>query len=279
MLADHDPLLERSGNTTRLAGKVAIVTGAASGLGRGMAERFAREGALVICADRADASDLAAVLPASSDGRPAEAARVDVTDRDAVEALIARTTGEHGRLDVLVNNAGTYDSQEIADATDESFRRQFEVNTWSVFVACRAAARVMREQRGGRIINTASQLGRVARAGSGVYAGSKAAVILMTQALALELAPYGVTANCICPGTMHTAMMTDESGRPADDVAADLGVDVETAFRGYIDAHIPVRRLGRPADVGALATWLASDESAFMTGAALNLTGGEQVFF
>lgn len=264
---------------SRLAGKVAIVTGSATGLGEGMARRFAAEGATVICADLADASGLAAELPAGSDGRPAAAARVDVTDREAVEALLTGTRGDYGRLDVLVNNAGTYDSQPIIEATDESFRRQFEINTWSVFVACRAAGRIMCEQEGGRIINTASQLGKVARPGSGVYAGSKSAVILMTQALALELAPYKVTANCICPGTMQTAMMTDETGRPAAEVAAEQGTTVEDAFRGYIDANIPVGRLGQPTDMGALATWLASDESGFMTGAALNLTGAEQVWF
>jgi len=264
---------------TRLAGKVAIVTGSASGLGAGMARRFAEEGAVVVCADLADAAAVVAELPAAADGPAHRAARVDVTDREAVEGLLADTVRDCGRLDVLVNNAGTYDSQEIVDATDESFRRQFEINTWSVFIACRAAGRIMRDQRSGRIVNTASQLGKIARPGSGVYAGSKSAVILMTQALALELAPYGVTANCICPGTMHTPMMTDENGRPADEVAAEQGVDVDTAFRDYIGAHIPVGRLGRPADMGALATWLASDESGFMTGAALNLTGGEQVWF
>jgi 3-oxoacyl-[acyl-carrier protein] reductase len=263
----------------RLEGKIAIVTGSASGLGEGMARRFAAEGAVVICADIADTAALVAELPRAAEGPAHAAARVDVTDRDAVESLLADAVAEHGRLDVLVNNAGTYDSQDIVDATDESFRRQFELNTWSVFVACRAAGRIMRDQGSGRIVNTASQLGKVARPGSGVYAGSKSAVILMTQALALELAPHGVTANCICPGTMHTAMMTDEEGRPADDVAAEQGTDVETAFREYIDANIPVGRLGLPADMGSLATWLASDESGFMTGAALNLTGAEQVWF
>lgn len=264
---------------TSLADRVAIVTGSAGGLGEGIAQRLAGEGAIVVCADLQDAGPVAATLPSSPSGRLSRAVRVDVTDGDAVEALVADVVREEGRLDVLCNNAGTYDSQEIVEATDESFRRQFEVNTWSTFVACRAAGRVMREQARGRIVNTASQLAKVARAGSGAYGASKAAVILMTQALALELAPHGVTANCICPGTMHTRMMTDEDGRPADDVAAELGVDVDTAFRGYIDARIPVGRLGRPADMGALVAWLASDEAGFMTGAALNLTGGEQVFF
>jgi 3-oxoacyl-[acyl-carrier protein] reductase/sorbitol-6-phosphate 2-dehydrogenase len=262
-----------------LAGKVAIVTGSAGGLGEGITRRMAAQGATVVCADLADAQPVVDALTAVDDGPGHRAIVLDVTDKDAFEEAIAQVVGDYGRLDVLCNNAGTYDSQPIVEATDESFRRQFEINTWSTFVGSRAAGRIMRDQRAGRIINTASQLAKVARPGSGVYAGSKSAVIMMTQALALELGPYGVTANCICPGTMHTRMMTDEDGRPADDVAAELGVDVDTAFKDYIDAHIPVGRLGRPADIGAVAAFLASDDAAFITGSALNVTGGEQVFF
>jgi NAD(P)-dependent dehydrogenase (short-subunit alcohol dehydrogenase family) len=264
---------------TLLEDKIAIVTGSAGGLGEGIARRMAAEGATVICADLADAGPVADSLPAVDDGPGHCAVRIDVTDKDAFESVIADAVSDYGRLDVLCNNAGTYDSQPIVEATDESFRRQFEINAWSTFVGCRAAGRIMRAQGSGRLINTASQLAKIARPGSGVYAGSKAAVIMMTQALALELGPHGVTANCICPGTMHTRMMTDEKGRPADDVAAELGVDVDTAFRGYIDAHIPVGRLGRPTDIGAVAAFLASDDAAFITGSALNVTGGEQVFW
>ncbi len=262
-----------------LANRIAIVTGAAQGLGEGIARRFAQEGAVVVCADLQDATEVAASLPAAAGGRRSRSQRLDVTDKEAVEALIRDTVDQYGRLDILVNNAGTYHSAEIVDAPDESFHRQIAVNTWAIFITCRAAGRVMRAQRGGRIVNIASQLGKVARAGSGIYAASKGAVILMTQALALELAPYGVTANSICPGSMLTNLLTDSAGRPAAQVAAEKGTDVDTAFREYIDQRIPVGRLGRPADVGALATWLASDDSAFMTGAAINLTGGEQVFF
>jgi NAD(P)-dependent dehydrogenase (short-subunit alcohol dehydrogenase family) len=263
----------------RLDGKTALVTGAAQGLGEGIARRFASEGAVVVLADRLDAGPVAASLPVRSDGRKSRAVQLDVTDKDAVEAAIASVAAEHGRLDILVNNAGTYRVADIVDDTDESFHAQFAVNTYSVFVACRAAGRLMKQQRWGRIINTASQLGKVGRASYGLYSASKGAVILMTQALALELGPYGVTANCICPGSMATALLSDANGRPGLQVAAELGVDVNTAFADYINAKIPVGRLGEPADMGSLATWLASDEGGFMTGSAVNLTGGEQVFF
>jgi 3-oxoacyl-[acyl-carrier protein] reductase/sorbitol-6-phosphate 2-dehydrogenase len=222
---------------------------------------------------------VAASLPPGSDGRKSSASIIDVTDKEAVEATIASVVDQHGRLDILVNNAGTYGVAEIVEASDESFNQQFAVNVWSVFVASRAAGRQMKEQRWGRIINTASQLGKVARAGYGIYSASKGAVILLTQALALELGPFGVTANCICPGSMATALLSDAQGRPGLEVAAERGIDVNEAFADYIDAKIPVGRLGTPADMGALATWLASDEGGFMTGSAVNLTGGEQVFF
>lgn len=168
---------------------------------------MAAEGAALICADLADAGPVADALAPLGSGHGHRALRLDVTDREAGRGRDRRRRRRLRPLDILCNNAGTSDSQPIVDATDESFRRQFEVNTWSTFIACRAAGRVMRDQRAGRIINTASQVGKIARPGFGVYAGSKAAVILMTQALALELAPYGVTANCICPGTMLTRMM------------------------------------------------------------------------
>lgn len=261
----------------RLEGRVAIVTGAAGGLGGGIARRFASEGATVLCADLADASEIAAELEAA--GGSAQAVRLDVTDRDGFEAVIADAVREHGKLDILCNNAGVFEIGDIVDASDESFRRSFEINTWAVFISCRAAGRAMREQGYGRIVNVASQLGKVARGGAGVYSASKAAVIALTQALALELAPHGVTANCICPGTMLTPLMSDENGRPAVEIAAEQGTDVETALAAYIEAKIPVGRFGRPSDMGELATWLACEESAFMTGSALNLSGGEQVFF
>ena len=133
----------------------------------------------------------------------------------------------------------------------------------------------MREQRRGRIINTASKAGKVALRNLGVYNASKAAVILLTQTLALEPAPYNVSVNAICPGTMMTQMVRDIFG----DLAAQQGTDLESFIRDYAATKIPAGRLGEAAETAALATWLASDESSFTTGAAINLTGGEQVFF
>lgn len=262
-----------------LDNRVAIITGAARGLGEGIARRFADEGAVVVIADRLDASELAASLPASPDGRAASAGALDVTNSDEVDAFINNVVATHGRLDIMVNNAGIFEMADMVDATNESYERIFGINVFGVFACSRAAGRVMKDQGSGRIISISSQLGRIARSSFGMYSASKAAVIMLMQALALELGPHGVTANSICPGSMVTGMLTTADNKPGIEYAAELGVDINTAFADYIDGRIPAGRLGMPSDVGAMATFLASDDAAFVTGAALNLTGGEQIFF
>lgn len=263
----------------KLDNRIAVVTGAARGLGEGIARRFADEGAVVVIADRLDASELAASLPVSPGGRASSAGVLDVTNSGEVDDFLAEVVATHGRLDIIVNNAGIFEMADIVDATDDSYDRIFGINVFGVFACSRAASRIMKQQRSGRIISISSQLGKIARSSFGMYSASKAAVIMLMQALALELGPYGVTANSICPGSMVTGMLTTADNKPGIEYAAQLGVDIDTAFSDYIESRIPVGRLGLPADVGAMAAYLASDDAAFVTGAALNLTGGEQIFF
>jgi len=263
----------------KLDNRIALVTGAARGLGEGIARRLADEGAVVVIADRLDASELAASLPRSPDGRAASAGTLDVTNSDEVDAFVANVVATHGRLDIIVNNAGVFEMADMIDATDDSYERIFGINVFGVFACTRAAGRVMKEQGSGRIISISSQLGRIARSSFGMYSASKAAVIMLMQATALELGPHGVTANSICPGSMVTGMLTTADNKPGIEYAAQLGVDINTAFSDYIEGRIPVGRLGTAADVGAMAAFLASDDAAFVTGAAVNLTGGEQIFF
>ena len=255
----------------RLDQRVALVTGSARGLGAGIAAAFAREGARVVCADISNPEETVASL----EGAGHKAVVLDVTSSADVDAAIAAIAAEHGSLDIVANNAGV--SQPvgtIVNTSDETIDRVLSVNVKGVIYTARAAARVMMEQRRGRIINTASQAGKSAWPEWGIYSASKAAVIGITQAMALELAPYGVTVNCVCPGTMLTDMTRVGFG----ETATALGADVEELLATKA-ASIPAGRLGTPEDMGLMCAWIASDDSRYTTGAQFNLTGGENVFF
>jgi NAD(P)-dependent dehydrogenase (short-subunit alcohol dehydrogenase family) len=254
----------------RLDNRVALVTGSARGLGEGIARAFAAEGATVVCADVIDASPVASSLPS------AKAIHLDVTDSEQVDAAVAQTVAEFGSLDILANNAGV--SQPIGtflETTDETIDRVLSVNVKGVIHCSRAGGRAMIDGgRGGRIVNTASQVGKCAWPNWGIYSASKAAVLAITQAMAVELAPHGITVNAVCPGTMLTDMTRNGFGESAAKEGADVGE--------LLDQHvktIPLGRLGTAEDMGLMCAWIASDESRFTTGAAFNLTGGENVAF
>ena len=259
----------------RLDDKIAIVTGASRGLGEGIARRFADEGAAVVCADVLDASEVASSLPAAPSGAQSMAIRLDVTDTGQVEEQMRLVADTYGRLDILANNAGV--AQPIAaviDTPDDVYEKVFAVNVRGVLACSRAAAHIMKEHNWGRIINTASQTGKVAWQGWGIYSASKFAVVGLTQVLAKELAEYNITVNAICPGTMFTNMTKTGFGA----AAADANRDRDELLAEHIET-IPMKRLGTAADIGAMAAFLASDDACYTTGASLNLTGGEQVFF
>lgn len=259
----------------RLDDKVTLITGAAGGLGSEIARRFAEEGAVVVCADMADAGEIATNLSPSASGVAPRAVRLDVTNTEQVESVIEDVARELGRLDVLVNNAGVAQPiYDVIESPDEVFERVFSVNVRGVLACSRVAGRIMKAQGGGRIINTASQAGKRAWPGWGVYSASKAAVIALTQAMALELASSNVLVNAICPGTMNTEMTKRGFGMAAEQAGRDRDELLAEHAEG-----IPLGRLGSPVDIAAMATFLASDDAAFTTGASLNLTGGEEVFF
>jgi NAD(P)-dependent dehydrogenase (short-subunit alcohol dehydrogenase family) len=259
----------------RLDNRIALVTGSARGLGEGIARALAREGAIVVCGDLLDARPVATALGPSPDGRTGRAVELDVADEAQVAAVVEGIVDEYGALDILANNAGV--AQPIAtvlETPNEVIDRVFAVNVKGLINCSRAAGRIMKEQRSGRIINTASQVGKSAWPGWGIYSASKAAVIAITQVMALELAEYRVTVNCICPGTMVTDMMRVGFGEAAD----AAGRDVEEMIREKAES-IPLGRMGTAHDIGNMAAWIASDEACYTTGAQFNLTGGEQVFF
>jgi NAD(P)-dependent dehydrogenase (short-subunit alcohol dehydrogenase family) len=253
--------------------RVAIVTGGGSGIGAALSRALAARGDTVVVADIDGAS---AERVASDIAGQAVAAKVDVRDASAVQAVVDETVERHGRLDVMVNNAGIEQPLvQVIDTTEEIYREVLDTNLWGVIAGTRAAGRVMKGQRSGSIINTASQLGKVPFETWGVYSASKAGVISITQAAARELAREGVRVNAVCPGTFDTPL----AKRAFTLYAEREGVSVDDMYANYGRDQIGLGRLGTPDEMGALCAFLASDDASFITGAAINLTGGEQYFF
>lgn len=248
----------------RLEGKVAIVTGAASRIGFGFAtaERFAAEGANVIITDlRAD--DLAArAAELREQGYDVAEAVHDVTDEDQWSAVLDLAVARYGRLDILVNNAGIVRPAPLADATLENWNAHIEVNLKSVFLGCRAASRQMIVQDGGgSIINISSIAGLVGFDNLLSYCASKGGVRLLTKAAALDLAAQAIRVNSVHPGHLDTEMLAYAKEVAPEMVAAMI-------------ANVPMRRLGQPADIANMNLFLASDESAYITGAEFTVDGG-----
>ena len=244
----------------RLEGKVAIVTGAGSGIGRATARRFAAEGAAVVVndLDAAAAKRVAGEIEAA--GGRARPARGDVTQPETSEALVDAAVAAYGRLDVFHNNAGGAMPTAI-EATDFArWRHDLELNLDSVWHGTRAALRVMAPQRSGCILTTSSGAGLGAVHGLSAYGAAKAEVINLMRSVALEYGPLGIRANAICPGTMDTPQLR-------------AWLDAQPG-RNRLAAGIPLRRLGLPEEIANAALFLASDEASYVTGAALVVDGG-----
>jgi NAD(P)-dependent dehydrogenase (short-subunit alcohol dehydrogenase family) len=257
-------------DSRRLAGKVAIVTGAARGVGRGIVLRLAQEGATVVAADLASCDDTIDEAVQAVPACVVSGATVNVTESPSVDALIDATVRAHGRLDLIVNNAAVVQTMMLtADTPDSEFDRIYNVNFRGVFNGSRAAARVMRTQKSGCIINIGSWYAKQGFANFAVYCATKAAVMRMTEALALEMAPFGVRANTVCPGNTETDML-----KKAMREEAELrGIAYEDQVQ-HVKNSIPLGRLGRPEDIAAAIVYLASPDGEYITGEALNVNGG-----
>lgn len=247
----------------RLDGKVAVVTGAGSGIGRVAAALFAAEGARVVVADVVADLAAGAVAEIEGAGGTATAVSVDVADREQVDAMVATAVNAYGGLDVLFNNAGIFpdDDGGILDTPPETWQQVMDVNLKGVWLGCRAAVPAMLESGGGSIVNVASFVALVGAATAQVaYTASKGGVLAMTRELAVEYARQGIRANALCPGPVETPLL------------AELLADPVRRQRRLV--HIPMGRFGRAEEIAKAALFLASDEASFVTGSAMVVDGG-----
>ena len=265
----------------RLGGKVALVTGGGQGLGQAICLRLAREGCNVVVADLNEETAVetaAAITEYLSDeagtGRAAIPVKVDVTDEDQVAAMVDRAVEEFGRLDILVSNAGILIAEEISEFPAEKWRAVMNVNLFGYFLCAKHAARVMKEGRGGAIIQINSKSGKKGSYKNSAYAATKFGGIGLTQSIALDLAEYGVRVNAVCPGNLLDSPLWVDS--LYKQYAKKWGITEEEVRQKYVD-QVPMKRGCTYEDVTNVVVFLASDQASYMTGQAINVTGGQEM--
>lgn len=253
----------------KLENKVAIVTGGNRGIGRAISLTFAQEGAKVVIAARNETKAKEVMDEIKKQGSECLFVRTDVSQSEEVDNLVKATLDEFKRIDILVNNAGIISMALVVDLQEKDWDDNINVNAKGVFLCCRAVAKQMIKQKSGKIINMSSGLGKLGAPRYAHYCASKAAVIVFTQALALELAPYGININSLAPGIIVTDMTRWEWEWDRKTRGMSLKELEEKAL-----ASIPLRKLGTPEDVARVVVFLASKDSDYLTGQCINVDGG-----
>lgn len=261
--------IEHETTLRRFHGHIAVITGAASGIGRACALRFAQEGANVACLDVSDAGNAATAETCRRYGAGAISLHCDVSSENDVRYDVAQVMSRWGRIDVLVAAAGIYTGGLLSEVTLQQWQRLLEINLTGVFLCNRAVAPILMQQRSGSIINISSMSGKTSWAGTHEYSASKSGVIGLTRSVAMELAPYGVTVNAVCPGNTKTDLVLNAARQNAP----REGLTVEQWLaRRAVDC--PMKRLAEPWEIAGLCAYLASEDARYITGQAIEIDGG-----
>lgn len=257
----------------RLVDKVAIVTGSGQGIGKGLALRLAAEGSHVAVVDMNYENGKAVASEIERMGRKALAFEVNVTNSEAVERMVEAVVSRFGRIDILVNNAGIIKAGFIVDLPEETWDAIIAVNLKGCFLCTRAVAKHMVEQRSGRIVNISSKSGKKGGLWLAAYCASKFGIIGLTQSVAFDLAPFGINVNAVCPGNIFETPMWDQLDK---EYSAKLGIPPEQVRAKYVE-KVPLGRSASLEDVANVVVFLCSDEASYMTGQAINVTGGQEM--
>ena len=274
--------MKKGKTLNELKNQVAVVTGGAQGLGAALSERLAREGCRVVIFDlKAAAVRRTATAVAAATGQPTLAVAGDVTNEADIHRLYARTLKAFGRVDIVVANAAILIAEPITEADAEKWRAVMNVNLFGQFLTLKHACRIMKEQKAGSIIQINSKSGKKGSAANSAYAASKFGGIGLVQSVALEMAPHGVRVNAVCPGNLlESPLWTDpERGLFVQYLTAGKvpGAQTVEQVRQHYVKQVPLARGCRYEDIGNIVTFLASDRSSYMTGQAINVTGGQEM--
>jgi 3-oxoacyl-[acyl-carrier protein] reductase/sorbitol-6-phosphate 2-dehydrogenase len=253
----------------RFEDKVALITGAANGIGREIAIRLAKEGAHCVLSDINGEALAAAEAAITAQGGSAKRFEIDITDNNQITLMVLETLQSKGKIDIVIPCAGIVQEGPIEDISERTWDRVFDVNLKSIYFLLHQVIPLMKARRYGKIVNISSQSGIFGRPRRVAYSASKFALNGLTQALALEVAEYGITVNAVCPSRIKSAM-TDEIIRGRVEKSGNSFDDAMAKYQ----KTVPIGRLGRASDVASLATYLASDEAEFITGQFMSTSGG-----